>query len=107
MSAVIIRYFLHEYDNASGIRQNPSAEGHQFSADEPHPASADESPFRLVQPDRGAVAGASLDRDLAGVRRSRPERSANATLPELACVLHARTEARRAPDRPRAADHHE
>ena len=41
-----------------------------------------------------------LDCDLAAICRSRPERRANPAFHEPARVLHARTEARRAPDRP-------
>src|ERR1700720_3841731 len=103
MTAVIIRCFFQKYDNASGIRQNPTMGGYQFSAVEPYPASAGESVFRLVQSDRGAAVGASLDCDLAAVRRSRPERIANAALHELARLLHTSAETRRASGRHRPA----
>src|SRR5260370_34372776 len=103
MAAVLIRRCLQKYDNASGIHQNPAAGGHQFSTVQPYPTPAGESVLRLVQPDRGAAAGASLHRDLEDVRRSRPERSSNAALHELACMLHAGAEIRRASGRPRPA----
>src|SRR5580704_13794332 len=59
--------------------------------------------FGWFSSDRGAVAGASLDGDLAAVRRSRPERIANAALHELARLLHTSAETRRASRRPRPA----
>src|SRR5215211_303058 len=66
---------LRDDDDESPDRKNFAAGGRQFPADQSHSARLDNAVHGMVQPDRAAAGARPVDRPMAAVLRSGPERS--------------------------------